>query len=403
MSTNADAWFVRFPDGRVLRATNTAVVRQQLGAGRIPTGSTVRRTPEEEWTAVEWIQEFADVVADHRKQAELAAPSRPTGRPPSNALIDVTAGTVPAPASGGRPPSNPAIGGAEGSGVAARLDPMRLQTVGVRGLVDELIGALDSTLVRKKIGVALFATLLLGLLFAFAPLNPLDFSNQASSLDRALAAVAVLVLGSVTVGLLTRMTFVEVSRLRPARWGEALKGLFGLSFRLGFAQLVVAGNTLLLLEVLRVLPGIFLVHDPLEGIAPPGVAAIIAAIVAMTAEVLQWVVYGLSFLLAPILVVEGCSSGTALFHWLRLLRRQFGRAFVYEAIAFGVGLIITLPLFFPLMTFGTIYQHKEIAHAVRATRTVLATMALGPLFAYMAVANVFVYLNLRYETGAPRK
>jgi hypothetical protein len=30
-------------------------------------------------------------------------------------------------------------------------------------------------------------------------------------------------------------------------------------------------------------------------------------------------------------------------------------------------------------------------------------MALGPLFAYMAVANVFVYLNLRYETGAPRK
>lgn len=402
MSSNADAWYVRFPDGRVLRATNTAVVRQQLGAGRIPTGSTVRRSPEEEWTAVEWIQEFADVVADQRKHAEAAAPSRPTGRPPSNPLIDV--GTSdPVPASPARPPSNPSISSSEGSGVAARLDPMRLQTVGVRGLVDELIGALDSTLVRKKIGVALFATLILGLLFAFAPLQPLEFSQQSRSLDRALAALAVLIVGSVAVALLTRMTFVEVSRLRPARWGEAIKGVPGLSFRLAFVQLVVAGNTLLALEVLRMLPGIFLVKDPLEGYLPHGQASIFAAIVAMAAEVLQWPVYALSFLLAPILAVEACSSGTALFQWLRLLRRQFGRAFVYEAIALGVGFVITLPLFLPQFTFLTIYHYPEIEQAVRETRTVMWTMALGPLFAYMAVANVFIYLNLRYETGAPRK
>jgi hypothetical protein len=396
MSSNADPWYVRFPDGRVLRATNTAVVRQQLGAGRIPTGSTVRRSPEEEWTAVEWIQEFADVVADQRKQAELAAPSRPTGRPPSNPLIDVTAG-----GSGVRPPSNSAIG--EGSGVAARLDPTRLQTVGVRGLVDELIGSLDSTLVRKKIAVALFATLLLGLLFAFAPLQPLEFSQQSRSLDRALAALAVLIVGSVAVALLTRMTFVEVSRLRPARWGEALKGLPGLSLRLAFVQLVVAGNTLLLLEVLRHLPRIFLLNDPLEGTLPHGQSSIFAAIVAMAAEVLQWPVYGLSFLLAPILTVEACSSVTALYLWGRLLRQQLGRAFVYEAVAFAVGFVITLPLFLPQFTFLTIYHYPEIEQAVRETRTVMWTMALGPLFAYMAVANVFIYLNLRYETGAPRK
>jgi hypothetical protein len=209
--------------------------------------------------------------------------------------------------------------------------------------------------------------------------------------------------GSVATALLTRMTFVEVSRLRPARWSEAFKGLIGLSFRLAFAQLVVAGNTLLILELLRVLPGYFLNADPLEGNAPHGLTAMLAAIVAMIAEVVQWPVFGLSFLLAPILTVEGCSIGAALLQWLRLVRRQFGRAFVYEAIALGVGLMITLPIYLPLMTFVTIYHYKEILTAVLATRTVLATMALGPLFAYMVVANVFIYLNLRYETGSPRR
>jgi hypothetical protein len=395
MSSNAEAWYVRFPDGRVLRATSTAVVRQQLGAGRIPTGSTVRRSPEEEWTSLEWLQEFADVVAEQRKPAEVGAGPKPSSRPPSSPLIEVASD------GGGRPPS----GSGEGSGVAARLDPLRLHTIGVRGLVDELIGALDSTLVRKKIAVALTATFALGLLFAFAPLEPLKFSEQGSSRDRALAALAVLLVGSLATALLTRMTFVEVSRLRPARWSETVKGLGGLSFRLAFAQLVVAGNTLLILELLRVLPGYFLIPgaDPLEGSAPAGLTATIAAIVAMVGELLQWPVFGLSFLLAPILTVESCSIGTALLQWLRLVRRQFGRAFVYEAIALGVGLVITLPLYFPLMTFVTIYHNKEIHAAVLATRTVLATMALGPLFAYLVVANVFIYLNLRYETGSPRR
>src|SRR6516164_1777813 len=214
MSSNADAWYVRFPDGRVLRATSTAVVRQQLGSGRIPSGSTVRRSPEEEWTLVEWIAEFADVVAEQqRKPVEVGAAVRPGGKPPSAPVIDLTA-----KGSGVRPPSSANLS-SEGSGVAARLDPLRLQTVGVRGLVDELIGALDSTLVRKKIAVALLAALALGLLFALAPLKPLEpLANlelsKHDSVDRAWAALAVLVVGSIATALLTRMTFVEVSRLR---------------------------------------------------------------------------------------------------------------------------------------------------------------------------------------------
>jgi hypothetical protein len=85
------------------------------------------------------------------------------------------------------------------------------------------------------------------------------------------------------------------------------------------------------------------------------------------------------------------------------VRRQFGRAFVYEALALGVGLVITLPLYFPLQMLGTIYHNKEIKAAVAATEIVLKVMALGPLFAYLVVANVFIYLNLRYELGATRR
>jgi hypothetical protein len=400
MSSNADAWYVRFPDGRVLRATSTTVVRQQLGAGRIPVGSTVRRNPEDEWTSLEWIEEFAEVLAEHRKPAEAAAPSRPTGRPPSSPMIDVSPG-----GSGNRPPAGSSSGN-EGSGVAARLDPLRLQTVGVRGLVDELIGALDSTLVRKKIAVALLAALALGLLFAFAPLDPFKSLEQFSkdgSLDRAWAALALLVVGSIATALLTRMTFVEVSRLRPAKWREAFTGLAGLSIRLSIAQLVVTGNTLLVVELLRVLPAYFLYENPLQNVVPAEVIGTVAVIAAMGAEVLQWPVFGLSLLLAPILAVEGSSIGTALLQWLRLVRRQLGRAFVYEALAFGMGLIITLPLFVPMVTLDKIYKIERMQHAIQAARIVLTAMAIGPLFAYMAVANVFIYLNLRYETGTPRR
>jgi hypothetical protein len=402
MSSNADAWYVRFPDGRVLRATSTAVVRQQLGAGRIPNGSTVRRSPEEEWTSVEWIAEFADVVAEQRKTVEVGASARPGGKPTSSPTIDLTG-----KGSGVRPPSSANLS-SEGSGVAARLDPLRLQTVGVRGLVDELIGALDSTLVRKKIAVALMAALGLGLLFALAPLKPLEplarleLSKQ-DSVDRAWAALAVLVVGSIATGLLTRMTFVEVSRLRPARWREALTGLTGLSIRLAIAELVVAGNTMLLVEMLRYLPVYFLNNNPLQEFIPAEIMATVAVTTAMIAEVLQWPVYGLSLLLAPILAVEGCSVGAALLQWLRLIRRQLGRAFVYEALAVAVGLIITLPLVVPLATFVTIYNFERIKPAIHSARIVLETMALGPLFAYLAVANVFIYLNLRYETVPPRQ
>ena len=44
MSEASDPWFVRFPDGRVVRADSTAVVRRRILSGKIPLASSVRRT-----------------------------------------------------------------------------------------------------------------------------------------------------------------------------------------------------------------------------------------------------------------------------------------------------------------------------------------------------------------------
>ena len=62
MSEAADFWYIRLPDGQVLRAASTAIVRQHLEAGRIPAGSMVRRTADGEWVTLAWTREFADLA-----------------------------------------------------------------------------------------------------------------------------------------------------------------------------------------------------------------------------------------------------------------------------------------------------------------------------------------------------
>ena len=58
-----DQWFIRFPNGRILRAAGVAVVRQQITAGRLPPGTQLRRSLDEEWRGVGRFPEFADLAA----------------------------------------------------------------------------------------------------------------------------------------------------------------------------------------------------------------------------------------------------------------------------------------------------------------------------------------------------
>src|SRR6516225_7107435 len=68
MRDPSDAWFVRLPDGRVVRAKSTGSVRHHIETGRIPVDSWVRHSPEEDWTTLEWTAEFSDLAGRYRKR-----------------------------------------------------------------------------------------------------------------------------------------------------------------------------------------------------------------------------------------------------------------------------------------------------------------------------------------------
>src|SRR5437867_2238587 len=117
MRHSSDPWYVRLPDGRVLRAASTAAVRHHVNAGRVPVDSLVRRSSDEEWVALEWTQEFADLITAPASEPETSTRAR--SRPENEWALP------------------------EPAGIASRLDPMRLRTVGVRGMTEELLAALD--------------------------------------------------------------------------------------------------------------------------------------------------------------------------------------------------------------------------------------------------------------------
>ena len=386
MSEASDHWFVRFPDGRVVRAANTTIVRQQVTIGKIPPNSSVRRSPEDEWTALEWTREFADLADEAPAPARREVKSRP--KPESEDALDL----------GGEAPLSADVGAS--GGLSARLDRTRLPTIGVRGMAHELLAALDATLVRKKLAAAALAGLCSGLVLASWLEAPEAAFEAPVPWARTVVAV-VLLLGVVTVaaGLLTRMTFLELSRMRPARWREGATGLTGTSLRIAAAHLLTAGVAVLVIVYLRLLPRYLLDYYAAGGVGQT-VAAALAA-VGMIVEVVLWPIVGFALLLPPILVVEDCSVGKGLSLWLRLLREDVGRVFLYEALALGLGLAATLLLALPWLALF-VYQpvdFPQLLPAIAFTRTVLAGLALAPLLAYLMVANVFIYLNLRYEAA----
>lgn len=381
MSEASDTWFVRYPDGRIRRAANTTIVRQQVTIGKIPLNSSVRRSPDDEWTALEWTREFADLLEGSQAVRRETKPERE-----SEDGLDLGSEARPADA-------------AEAGGLSARLDRSRLPTIGVRGMTHELLAALDSTLVRKKLTAAALAGLGAGLVLAsWTQLPEAPFEQAAQWARTIVAVVLLLTIITAATGMLTRMTYYELSRMRPARWREGATGLTGTTFRIAAAQLLTAGVAILVIVYLRLAPRYLLELYP--GGVGQTVAAALAAL-GMIVEVVLWPIVSFALLLPPILVVEDCSIGQALSLWFRLLREDIGRVFLYEALALGLGLAATLLLALPWLALF-LYEPVEFPQLLPAlafTRWVLAGLALAPLMAYLMVANVFIYINIRYETA----
>src|SRR5262249_60945852 len=83
---------------------------------------------------------------------------------------------------------------------------------------------------RRKLVAAVLCGLFLGVLAALVRVRAVLVEGP-TALGVALLVVGAAV-GLLTV-LLTQMTFTELSRMRPARWGDALEGAGSLFLRVG--------------------------------------------------------------------------------------------------------------------------------------------------------------------------
>jgi hypothetical protein len=376
MSQPSDVWFVRLPDGRVLRAASTHVLRQHLGSGRIPSDSRVRRSVEEEWVALDWTTEFGDLVRHHTAEGNAAGADARTD--PAMAAFQ----PLPRP-----------------SGIASRLDSGRLVTVGLRSLAEELIAALDSSLARQKLAVAA-ATALAAAITAAASI-PILNSIGLPGFWIALSGVALAVLAMVSVCnvLVTQTTYVELSRLRPATWAEATAHWLRFSLRLLLAYLVAGGGAALGIALFRWLPEALLPAVQPEAMSTwHNVVTNLAAVISLVGEIILWPMLGFTLLLGPVVVVEECSVAAALRQWWWLVRRHLGRLLLYESAAVLGGFAL-LPFTFPvvLAAWGRWGQWGGLDNVIGLSLVLLAGLAAAPLLAYQAVAHVFLYLNLRYE------
>jgi hypothetical protein len=369
MSRPSDAWFVRFPDGRVMHANSTVAVRHHLQAGRIPADSRVRRTIKEDWTSLDKAPEFADLVPkrrDYHSGARAASPREP--------LVSL----------------------AEGRTGGVRPNGWQLHAVGVRGLAGELLVAMDSTLVRAKLIIAALAGLLGAAVFIAS-----DLSARVSDwrwLSWVGGALGFLLIWACCSALLTQMTFLELSRLRPGRRAEIATGVRRNLFRLLIAQLAVGGTAIAAIVFLRWVPAWLLDSRPPEALGGPEVFAGTLTAVALVLQVLLWPVLGFTLLLAPLILVEECSIGQALWQWWGLVRRHLTQVFLYESLAASLAGVASLPFVFPVaLALGSAPLTGSAGSIAQATLILLTGLALTPLIAYLIVANVFIYLNLRYE------
>ncbi len=344
MATAADTWYVRLPDGRTARARSTALLRDHLRAGRIPWGSRVRRPGAREWLPLRDVTEFADA---HPTENQERSASPPTA------------------------------------------------FVGVRGMIEELIVAFDRTLHRGKLRVAALTGV-----FGAVGLIALDLVSSFpaglwSVLGYVAAALLLLLVTAVGSVLLTQMTFVELDRHRPARAAEILDGLAWHTLRVVLAHGLVAGVLIGLVLLLRGAAPWVAESDLGDGARDALVTALV--VLRLLIEVVCWPVLGLAvLLLGPLLVIEEYPVWMGLREWAGMVRRHLGRIYLYEALALAPALVLAAPMLLPVALVGSSVGDAA-GPAERITLAVLGGLALTPAIAYLAVASVFIYLNLRYE------
>jgi hypothetical protein len=376
MKEHHDPWYVRLPDGRVVKAKSTSSVRHHVEAGNIPLNSRARRDSREEWVSLTRIAEFTDFGVNRSKRA-------------TSPIKD-----------GASPQAVNANGSAEHvlkSGISARLDPMQLQTVGIRGLVDELIAAFDSTVSAGKLIVAAGIGAVTPVVALLIMRGALAVNLEGVWFAELAAGVTALLGLAMLTALLTRQTHLELSTMRPVRPSEAVEGVGRYVIQIFLGYLATIGVAVGLIVLLHKCP------EWLRGLTDSSILAEILPTAAWSIGVVLaaclFALMTVSFLLPSILVVEECSLGDAFLEWRALVREHRVRVMVYEGMAIALALVAALPLLLPVQ-LALAFAPPFLSGGNWTTSTlpiILDGFAIGPAVAYMVVANLFIYLNLRYE------
>lgn len=354
-----ELWYIRLPDGRVLRVRSTETLRRFLKSGRIPWDSRVRRDPDEAWLPLIAVPEFADLVP--KENGESAPDATPTPEAPTTTA--------------------------------------ELKALGLRGLVEELFNAFESTLQRPKLTTAALTGLGIGITLLVANVT-VAIAPEWVWCTYLAAGFVILLLFNICTSILAQLTTLELSRFHPAHFDEVQGGAFLYAVRLTGAKAVIGVSLFGLAFLLRSLQTWI---APSDGAIPNPAIDIVLNILHAGSLILEAIccpVIGYATLMmGPIYVVEDHSIGRGIYEWVGMLREHLGRIYLYQAIAFTFAAILALPVVLPiLLAFGLTgggLRDLRIGEAVPFF--LLIGVALTPMLAYLLVAHVFIYLNLRYE------
>ena len=101
------------------------------------------------------------------------------------------------------------------------------------------------------------------------------------------------------------------------------------------------------------------------------VTANIFTMASLVLEFALWPLFGLAFLLAPVLTVEECSLFQAVRKWRGLVRQHFRAVLAYEVMAVVIAGAIALPFALPLLLSTGLPLDDRLLLAASVTRAAL--------------------------------
>ncbi len=379
MNDSRDPWYVRFPDGRVIKAKSTSSLRHHLESGNIPKNALVRRDKMDEWQELQWVREFADLFGGISKPPEESADNVPQLDP----------------------------------SLVIKPETHRLQSVGLRGMIDELLTSLESAWSKPKLIVATLGALLLFIghflieWVGAGVLAEIELTKFSWMIHFVSTGWMVLTL-AIVFATLAKLTFHEVSTLKHAKLSDGLQGFPSMVIQVGLACLIGVGIPLVLIFLLGKVPswiGQLLIEAGMSANTLSYVMTPIVVIAKLIALPL-WLIVGMAWILPSAVIVEEGSFAPGLAEWRKVLRHQLDVLVGSTGFAILLALAVSIPIsiIVSLALSGGIALFPSLPHIITAenlvmrfTHTLLSSLATIPFIAALATSATHVYLNLRYE------